>query len=87
VVVLHFNKKQDGPLLEMFESPLFSSHMLIMYLFKLKKANLIEYLVNKLYRERRHDSHFLDFYLPQICYLAITKSDLGCSIPLQRFVL
>lgn len=51
VVLIQFNKKLDGPLLDMFESPMFTPHMLVTYLHKLNKPNLIEYLVNKLFAE------------------------------------
>lgn len=66
VALVQFNRKQDGPLLEMFESPMFTSHMIFVYLFKNPRANIVEYLVNKLYRQSRNDVLFLDFYLPQL---------------------
>jgi hypothetical protein len=66
VVVLKFNKKQDGPLLEMFESPLFTSHMAVVYVYQMNRANVVEYLCNKLFREHGNDMVFLDLYLPQL---------------------
>lgn len=45
---------------------------------------IIEYLVNKLYREYRDDVKMIDFFLPQLCYMCITKE---VSIPLERFLL
>ena len=87
IVLLQFNKKQDGPDLEMFESPMFTSHMVMKYLHKRNRVNIIEYLINKLYRQKRNDYLFLDFYLPQLCYLSITKQDPRCRVPIQRFVL
>lgn len=59
-----FNKKRDGPLLDMFESPLFDVHMIFKYLYTIQRPNLIEYLMNKMYREYRNDIKIIDFYLP-----------------------
>jgi hypothetical protein len=60
-----FSKAKDGSLLDLFESPLFDVHKLISYLHKLNnRPNLIEYLVNKLYKQYRADVKLIDFYLP-----------------------
>ena len=61
---LQFCKKRDGPLLDLFESPLFDVHMVFKYLHSVNKANIIQYLMNKLYREHRTDVQLIDFYLP-----------------------
>jgi len=51
--------------LEMFESPLFDIHMIMRYLYSHgNRPNILEYLVNKLYKEYRNDIKLLDFYLP-----------------------
>ena len=64
---LCFNKAKDGSLLDLFESPLFDVHKLFHHLHKVNnRANLTEYLINKLYKEYRNDINVLDFYLPQI---------------------
>ena len=82
--VTQFNHKRDGSLLELFESPLFDEHKLIYYLHTQNRLPLIEYLVNKLYREYRDDVKMIDFFLPQLCYMCITKD---ASKPLERFLL
>ena len=84
---IHFNKKTDGSLLDMFESPLFDVHMLMRYLHSLNRANLLQYLMNKLWKEHRNDTSILDFYLPQLCYLTITKRSREVSLPIERFLL
>lgn len=61
-----FNKRKDGPLLDMFESPMFDVHMIFKYLHTLQRSNLIEYLMNKMFREFRNDIKILDFYIPQL---------------------
>ena len=48
----------------MFESPLFDVHMIFKYLHTIQRANLIEYLMNKMYKEYRSDIKTIDFYLP-----------------------
>lgn len=63
---LVFNKRKDGPLLDMFESPMFNVHMIFKYLHTLQRPNLIEYLMNKMYREHRNEIRVIDFYLPQL---------------------
>ena len=84
VSLTQFNYRKDGSLLQLFESPLFDAHKLIYYLHKQNRLQMIEYLVNKLYREYRSDVALLDFYLPQLCYMCITKE---VSLPIQRFIL
>lgn len=81
-----FNKKKDGSLLDLFENPMFNIHMIFQYLHKQNQPNMICYLINKLYREYRNEVNLLDFYLPQICYLSITKKTI-CSKPIERFIL
>ena len=61
---LEFGKKRDGSLLDMFESPLFDVHMVLKYLHSQNRVNIIQYLMNKLYREYINDVKILDFYLP-----------------------
>ena len=84
VSLTQFSKKRDGSLLELFESELFDVHKLIYYLHSINRREIQEYLVNKLYKEYRDDIKVLDFYLPQLCYMCITKE---VSLPLERFVL
>ena len=84
VSLTQFNHRRDGSLLELFESPLFDIHKLIYYLHSINRRELLEYLVNKLYREYRDNVRLIDFYLPQLCYMCITKE---VSLPLERFVL
>ena len=61
---LKFHKYKEGSLLDLFESPLFEIHMFFRYLYTQNKAHIIEYLMNKMYREYRNDVKVLDFYLP-----------------------
>ena len=63
---LKFCKKKDSSLLDMFESPVFDIHMIFKYLQTQNKTNIIEYLMNKMFREYRNDVKMLDFYLPQL---------------------
>jgi hypothetical protein len=58
--------------------------MLMRYLRDYNRPGVIEYLVNKLYSESHQN---LDLYLPQICYLILTKEDAACSEALQKFIL
>jgi len=44
--------------------------MAIKYLQSHDSEGTIDYLINGLYKE---EIYFIDFYLPQLCYLAITK--------------
>ena len=82
-----FNKKKEGSLLDLFESPHMTVHMIIHYLHTMNKKHIIEYLVNKLHREYRHDVKAIDFYLPQLCYISITKMGVDLSMPVERFIL
>ena len=84
---LKFHKYKEGSLLDLFESPLFEIHMFFRYLYTQNKAHIIEYLMNKMYREYRNDVKVLDFYLPQICFMAVSKRDREVSLPIERFVL
>jgi hypothetical protein len=82
---LTFSKQKEKSLLDMFESPLFDIHMLFKYLHGSKKPHITEYLVNKLYRENRHQVSLMDFYLPQLCKMCVSKpTELALSI--KRFV-
>jgi len=53
--------------------------MLIKWLGDNEQTGVIEYLVNKLYSETYQD---LDLYLPQICFLILTKKNDDCVIAL-----
>ena len=70
----------------MFESPLFDVHMIFGYLHKATRSNIVEYLMNKVYREYRNDVKKIDFYLFQLCYMTITKPK-ELSMPIERFIL
>ena len=88
VAQISFDKRKDGSLLDLFESPLFDVHKLFSYLHRMDhRPNIMEYLVNKLFTEQRENVKLLDFYLPQLCYMSITKRDTQISIPIERFVL
>jgi hypothetical protein len=84
---LKFNKTKDGSLLDLFESPLFDIHMFLRYLHTQNKPHIIEYLMNKMYMEYRHDVKILDFYLPQLCFMAVSKRDREVSLSIERFIL
>ena len=43
--------------------------------------------MNKMYREHRDDIKLIDFYLPQLCYMTITKANKELSMPIERFIL
>ena len=43
--------------------------------------------MNKFYREYRHDVRIIDFYLSQLCYMCITKTEGDLSTPIERFIL
>ena len=64
VAVTQFNQRKDGSLLELFESPLFDEHKLIYYLHTQNRSEVVEYLVNKLFREYRDDVRMIDYFLP-----------------------
>ena len=66
---------------------MFDVHMIFRYLYSQNKPHVIEYLMNKMFREYRNDVKILDFYLPQLCYMSITKTTKELSIPLERFIL
>ena len=74
-------KRYDGSLLRLFQSEYFNIHMLFGYLLKKNELGVIDYLVNELYSESLDD---LDFYLPQLCYLVLTKE---ITFSLQKFIL
>ena len=58
--------------------------MLMRYLNNNERPGVIEYLVNKLYSETYQD---VDLYLPQICFLILTKKNEECVQVLQKFIL
>ena len=61
--------------------------MIIRYLYKYgSRSNIVEYLMNKLYKEHRNDIKQLDFYLPQLCYMCVSKP-CESSIHFERFIL
>lgn len=55
--------------------------MLIRYLHEKEGQGIQDYLVNVLYNEDIDD---IDFYLPQLCYMALTKKD---AFSLEKFIL
>ena len=83
-----FNKQREESLVLLFESAHMTVHMIIQYLFKIdNKSHIIQYLINKLYREYRNDIKIIDFYLPQLCFLSVTKMDGESCKAIERFVL
>ncbi len=54
-------KPNNNSLLDLFQSELFTTHMLFRYLFKRPEEGVISYLVNKLFTEPTKE---LDYYLP-----------------------
>jgi phosphatidylinositol 4-kinase len=65
--------------MNLFQCGYFNIHMLIKWLGDNEQTGVIEYLVNKLYSETYQD---LDLYLPQICFLILTKKNDDCVIAL-----
>jgi hypothetical protein len=58
--------------------------MLMTYLETKEQAGVIAHLINKLYDTTKEN---LDLYLPQLCYLIITKESEESSRMLQKFIL
>ena len=58
--------------------------MLMTYLETKEQPGVIAHLINKLYDTSKEN---LDLYLPQLCYLVITKDTEECSRMLQKFIL
>ena len=65
-------KKYDGSLLRLFQSELFNVHLIINHLLRSKNKGTVDYLVNRLYEEKIED---IDFYLPQLWFLAVSQSN------------
>ncbi|OEH73842.1 phosphatidylinositol 4-kinase family protein [Cyclospora cayetanensis] len=63
-------------------SEFFDAHFHLYYLFNRKEQGVHQYLVNLLYTKR--DINEINFYLPQLCQLALTRFN---SSPLSRFLL
>ena len=72
---------EDGSLLRLFKSQYFTTHMLIEYLCRKGEQGVIDYLVNSMYKL---DPKEVDFYLPQLCHLALNKP---AAASLKRFLL
>ena len=62
----------EDSLLRLFRSELFDSHFHMFYLFKRKEEGVHEYLVHLLYTRRNIAD--INYYLPQLCQLALTRS-------------
>ena len=58
--------------------------MLMKYLETKEQPGVIIYLINKLFDTSTEN---LDLYLPQICYLALTKESEECGRMLEKFIL
>jgi len=85
--VIAINEKhpaKDGSLLGLFKCQYFNIHMLMTYLETREQPGVVAHLVNKLYDT---STESLDLYLPQLCYLVITKDSEECSRMLQKFIL
>ena len=61
----------EGSLLRLFKCQYFNIHMLMRYLETKSQPGVIAHLVNKLHDMTRES---LDLYLPQLCYLIVTKT-------------
>ena len=78
------NRTNEGSLLKLFQSPYFDIHMLMKYLETREEPGVIIYLINKLFDT---STEYLDLYLPQICYLALTKESEETRQMLEKFIL
>ena len=78
------NKNNEGSLLKLFQCQYFDIHMLMKYLETKEQPGVIIYLINKLFDTSTEN---LDLYLPQICYLALTKESEECRQMLEKFIL
>jgi hypothetical protein len=58
-------------------------HILIKYLHETQAAGVVEMLIRILKEESMSN---LDLYLPQLCYLVITKRNLECVNKLKKFI-
>jgi len=63
---------------------LLSVHQLFVHLQKHDRENITEFLMNKIFKENRKNTAVIDLYLPQLCYLAITRDH---TRPIERFVI
>lgn len=61
----------EGNLLRLFQSEVFDAHFHLYYLFRRQEAGVQQYLVNMLYTRR--SAQEVQFYLPQLCQLALTR--------------
>ena len=66
----------EGSLLGLFKCQYFNIHMLMTYLETKEQPGVIAHLINKLYDTR---NEHVDLYLPQLCYLVVTKESEECS--------
>ena len=78
------NPGNEGSLLGLFKCQYFNIHMLMTYLETKEAPGVIAHLINKLYDTSKEN---LDLYLPQLCYLVVTKESEDCSRMLQKFIL
>jgi hypothetical protein len=77
-------KNNEGSLLKLFQCQYFNIHMLMKYLEIKEQPGVIIYLINKLFDTSTEN---LDLYLPQLCYLALTKESPECGQMLEKFIL
>jgi hypothetical protein len=68
----------------MFECQLLNIHMLMKYLERIDSVQVCSHLIRKLRMESYTN---LDLYLPQICYLVLTKTEKEIVPLLQKLVL
>ena len=77
-------KNNEGSLLKLFQCQYFNIHMLMKYLEIKEQPGVVIYLINKLFDTSTEN---LDLYLPQLCYLALTKESPECGQMLEKFIL
>lgn len=71
-----------GSLLRLFQSEFFDVHLHMHYLLSMKSGGVQDYLVNALYKMPDED---VDFYLPQLCQLALVRFDQSSLSRFLRF--
>ena len=76
-----FLKKHDRSLYELFCSELFSIELLLDYLIHKEDQNIIDFLVDLLYKRFQND---MLYYLPQLCSLTIGKHYYN---PIESFII
>lgn len=76
--------RNSGSLREMFSCSYFNIHMLIKYLECHDELLVVEHLIQIL---QKQTMGMLDLYLPQICYLVLTKESPECTKILEKLVL